>query len=173
MSNYSNVSAIGSVSGAGSSVFVRAASTLLLVLTIASSGIADQSTIIGPSADVQQPKISASTSTQPVIPAYVTASILQRLDALLNDFPAMRSQITDAGRFALTLPSTIAMPQIWTDGETEVAFEWISGAKHAAVTFEGDGGYGYATRQGAQFIPGDVTGKIGGSPPEDLFNYIA
>jgi hypothetical protein len=66
----------------------------------------------------------------------------------------MHSQITDARKFALTLPTTVTIPEIWTDGETEVGFEWVSGTNHAVVTFEGDGGYGYATRQGDKFVPG-------------------
>jgi hypothetical protein len=97
--------------------------------------------------------------------------------AMLRDFetahPSLSAQIADARTFVATLPSNIDAPQIWTDGEGEILFEWIKGNHHAAVSFEGDGEFGYALRLGSRFVPGTHNGRCGGMLPIDLLRYLA
>lgn len=102
-----------------------------------------------------------------------TNDILGDLIALQSDHPGMVAQFKDARRFAAALPSGLENPQVWTDGDTEVVLEWIKGDWHAVVSFEGGGEFGYAMRQGSQFIPGEQVGNCDRALPSDLLKYIA
>jgi hypothetical protein len=100
-------------------------------------------------------------------------TILGKLLSLKRAFPGMSAQIADAQRFAAELPIEVATPSVWTDGECEVVFEWISGSKHAVVSFEGDGEFGYTMKHGNRFLPGSFPGNSLSTPPSDLISYLA
>lgn len=62
-------------------------------------------------------------------------------------------------------------PDIWSD-EGEITFEWIAGLKHAIVTFDGDGRYGYALRHGDAFRAGEEGDPLPDVFPADLRKYL-
>jgi hypothetical protein len=99
--------------------------------------------------------------------------ILQKLDVIEKANPSMASQIADARKFASALPSGLTVPRAWTDGESEVVLEWINGEKHAIVSFEGDGEFGYAMRQGDRFAPGSSPNNVEVAALDDLIDYLA
>lgn len=99
--------------------------------------------------------------------------ILQNLDVIEKANPSMASQIADARKFAAALPSGLTVPRAWTDGESEVVLEWIKGEKHAIVSFEGDGEFGYAMRQGDRFSPGSSPNNVEVAALDDLIDYLA
>ncbi len=101
------------------------------------------------------------------------ANVISALNELEARHPLLAAQFSDARKLGSALPAGFAIPRIWTDGETEVVFEWISKVRHAVVSFEGDGGFGYAMRQGSRFVPGAQSGNCADAPPLDLLNYIA
>jgi hypothetical protein len=103
---------------------------------------------------------------------HTSSNILNTLRILESAHPLIVAQFSDARKFAAALPDGITTPQISTDGETEVVFEWISGERHAVVSFEGDGEFGYAMRQGSRFIPGGQLGKSDDILPTDLLKYV-
>jgi hypothetical protein len=98
--------------------------------------------------------------------------ILVRLGEILQKYPAVAKQVSDARIFSVKLPALVARPLVWSDGETEVALEWINHEKHAIVTFEGDGEFGYAMRETDRFVPGKVVGQANAGPPDDLLRYF-
>ncbi|MCZ7974378.1 hypothetical protein O9X80_07730 [Agrobacterium salinitolerans] len=63
-------------------------------------------------------------------------------------------------------------PSIWSD-EGEVTFEWIREGKHAVVTFDRDGLYGYAMLVGGRFVPGATDMPSPGAIPPDLAAYLS
>jgi hypothetical protein len=80
---------------------------------------------------------------------------------------------SEALHFLAKLSADSGRPSIWTDSETEIVFEWISGSRHAIVSFEGEGEYGYAIKtEGGRFVPGAFRGDPKGSLPVDLLEYI-
>ncbi len=79
---------------------------------------------------------------------------------------------SEALHFLAKLSAESARPTIWTDSETEIVFEWINGPKHAVVSFEGDGEFGYALKADGRFVPGAFRGDPRGSLPADLSEYI-
>ncbi len=99
--------------------------------------------------------------------------ILQKLDVLEKANPLMASQTADARKIASALPSGLMVPRAWTDGESEVVLEWIKGEKHAIVSFEGDGEFGYAMRQGDRFAPGSSPNNVEEAALDDLIDYLA
>jgi len=104
----------------------------------------------------------------------VAINILQNLDLIEKANPGMLPQIRDVRKFALALPWGLTMiPRIWTDGESEVVLEWIKGDKHAIVSFEGAGDFGYAMRQGERFAPGTSPNDIDVAAFDDLVEYLA
>jgi hypothetical protein len=103
--------------------------------------------------------------------AAVTA--FHRLRDFEAAYPSLSTQIADARSFAAALPSNIDAPQIWTDGEGEILFEWLNRNRHAAVSFEGDGEFGYAMKVGSRFVAGAYTGKPDGIFPVDLLRYLS
>jgi hypothetical protein len=107
--------------------------------------------------------------------APVSSTSLQvnkKLDKLATEHPSMASQVHDARKFASLLPPSISTPRIWTDGETEVTFEWNRGHQQAVVSFEGDGQFGYAMKQGRKFVPGSSPNEIGAAALDDLIEYL-
>ncbi len=80
--------------------------------------------------------------------------------------------LMDAARFSFAIGKDVMSPAIWcADGE--VAFEWITSDKHAIVSFDGDGTFGYAMRVSDSFEPGAIES---GSPdlfPDDLRRYLS
>jgi hypothetical protein len=113
---------------------------------------------------------SGHTETK-VTPNSVT-QIIKELTSLALLHPKMRPQIADAKAFASSLFARIRLPSVWTDGEVEVVFEWIEGEKHAVVSFEGGGTFGYTLREGDRFNPGRYPGHLGLPAPLDLIQYV-
>ena len=85
----------------------------------------------------------------------------------------MAAQVAGARKFVAMIPAGLAAPRVWTDGETEVVFEWIANEKHAIVSFERDGNFGYAMLHGDQFEPGSSANSIDAASIEDLVTYLS
>jgi hypothetical protein len=94
------------------------------------------------------------------------------LNKILATYPSMSVQVQCARSFIAALPSWVRQPVAWTDGETEVVFEWIFEDKHAVVSFDEDGEFGYTMRSGTRFVPGASIG-LGPTAPDDLLAYLA
>ncbi len=116
------------------------------------------------------PQLISLDATNTLFAASDVFNILQNLETA---HPSMAAQVADARAFATALPPELVAPQISTDGEGEILFEWIKDERHAAVTFEGDGEFGYAMRRGSRFVPGAQTGKCADRLPIDLLRYLA
>jgi len=100
--------------------------------------------------------------------------LARRLRKMKLQYPLMQKQFDDAIEFAEGFPDTLLAPSVWTDNEAEVVLEWILPEKrHAVISFEGDGQFGYALRFGDQFFPGKASGRKPFSPPSDLVRYIS
>lgn len=97
---------------------------------------------------------------------------LLRLELLAKDYPNLTANIDDARSFARAMPFDLPRPNIWTDKETEVAFEWKNNSRHAMVSFEGNQSFGYALRRGNRFVPGAFPGDLTAGVPRDLLNYL-
>jgi hypothetical protein len=94
----------------------------------------------------------------------------------VTEFSASTDRLSGAASEALhflaKLSADSARPSIWTDSETEIVFEWINGPRHAVVSFEGDGEFGYAIKTDGRFVPGAFRGDPRGSIPADLLEHI-
>ncbi len=157
--------------------------TLLVLTTLPTSSIGRLQTVQlgGKNSSVAQ--YFSKLSEGSAIPARLFAlegprsdtasAFLDALNALASAHPSMASQFADAQKFSSALPSGLATPHVWTDGDTEVVLEWISGERHAVVSFEGDGNFGYAMKQGSRFNPGQQSGNCDRPLPTDLLKYIA
>jgi hypothetical protein len=99
-------------------------------------------------------------------------SVLSELHELERAYPLMASAVDDARKIAYGMPWDFPKPDVWTDGDSEVAFEWKHGVKHAMMSFEGDGIFGYAMRQENRFVPGSSSGDLAAGFPDDLRNYL-
>jgi hypothetical protein len=97
---------------------------------------------------------------------------LLKIDAMEIDYPNLRANFLDARKFANSLPYDLAKPDIWTDEDSEVAFEWKGAGRHALASFEGNGSFGYAMRRGDRFVPGAFPGDLKNGIPRDLVNYL-
>lgn len=62
-------------------------------------------------------------------------------------------------------------PEVWSD-EGEVAFEWKTPEKHAMVSFDGDGYYGYAMLIDNRFKAGAQEMPMANTIPSDLREYL-
>jgi hypothetical protein len=102
-----------------------------------------------------------------------TINILRNLSVIEKANSSVAAQIADARKFASALPLGLAVPRIWTDGDSEVVFEWIKGEKHAIVSFEGGGNFGYAMKRGDRFEPGVSPNDINVAVFDDLNDYLA
>jgi hypothetical protein len=98
--------------------------------------------------------------------------VLVKLEALAKSHPDIIANISDARTFAKSLPPDLLRPEVWTDDETEVAFEWKDSTRHAMVSFEGNNSFGYAMRRGNRFTPGSFPGDLKAGIPRDLVNYL-
>jgi hypothetical protein len=129
--------------------------------------------------------LSAAKDVSPVGVHYVSISrisdllnstaiyALLKLESLANSYPNLIDNIDDARIFAKSLPGDLVRPEIWTDAESEIAFEWKHGSHHAMVSFEGNGSFGYAIRRGNRFVPGAFPGDLKAGIPRDLVNYLS
>jgi len=89
-------------------------------------------------------------------------------------YPAMSAQFDDAILFAKTFDDSLIQPSVWTDNETEVVLEWLFPPKrHAFISFEGDGEFGYALRHQDRFVPGSCSGAKPFHVPLDLIHYLS
>jgi hypothetical protein len=79
--------------------------------------------------------------------------------------------LKDAGKFYSHIRDLDWQPDIWSD-DGEIAFEWMKNDKHAIVSFDGDGKYGYAMLHGASFQPGHVIDPEPDIFPDDLMEYL-
>jgi hypothetical protein len=110
-----------------------------------------------------------STPPQPDAPPL----LVERLQAMKSEYPAMSAQFEDAILFAKLFDDGLAQPAIWTDNETEVVLEWmLPKGRHAVVSFEGDSEFGYALRFGDKFVPGEMSGLKPFRLPDDLSRYL-
>jgi hypothetical protein len=98
--------------------------------------------------------------------------VLLKLESLEKNYPNLIANIDDARNFAKSMPFDLPRPNIWTDKETEVAFEWKDNSRHAMVSFEGNQSFGYALRRGNRFVPGAFPGDLSAGIPRDLVNYL-
>ncbi|WNV09597.1 hypothetical protein [Tardiphaga sp. 709] len=87
--------------------------------------------------------------------------------------PSLQNAAAEAAQFLLHLKASVPRPLIWSDDASEIVFEWMLGDRHAVVSFEGDGEFGYAMKIGGRFVPGRHRGNPNGPTPVDLANYIA
>lgn len=105
-----------------------------------------------------------------------------QIRTLLNEISSLRAMqaaggvmascFVDAFEFAGALPWDIPSPSVWTDGESEVVFEWIGARDHAVVSLEGGGLLGYTYKKDNEFIPGQVRSAGSNKMPADLEVYL-
>ncbi len=79
--------------------------------------------------------------------------------------------LADAAKFYEHVKALSWQPIIWGD-DGEIAFEWIDGERHAIVSFDGGGRYGYALRRGESFKAGTVPDPTPETLPADLRDYL-
>lgn len=79
--------------------------------------------------------------------------------------------VEDAAPFYDLIKDMKWQPKIWSD-DGEVAFEWKQGQKHAIVSFDGDGGYGYAMLAQDRFRAGSQNMPAANTMPSDLKDYL-
>lgn len=84
---------------------------------------------------------------------------------------ADRDLLNDASAFYGLTKNLDWKPDIWAD-DGEIAFEWLKGDRHAIVSFDGDGTYGYAMKVGDRFVPGEVPSPDAYILPDDLKAYV-
>jgi hypothetical protein len=182
ISNYSTASFAPHPSGLAALIGGVAAASVLVWLPLPAPIPHDQSSLVRLNERFLSARtpwvVKGSPSPSPLVEVAQTkidtaANVVSALNDLEARHPLLAAQFSDARKLGSVLPAGFAIPAIWTDGETEVVFEWIGKAHHAVVTFEGDGEFGYAMRQGSRFTPGAQSGKCADAPPPDLLNYIA
>lgn len=99
---------------------------------------------------------------------------------LQNAFAALHSRLPNADRdlieeaapFFDLIKDLDWQPNIWSD-EGEVAFEWKTPEKHAIVSFDGDGYYGYAMLVNDRFRAGAQDMPLANTIPSDLKDYLS
>jgi hypothetical protein len=97
-----------------------------------------------------------------------------RLEGAEQSYPEMSAQFADAISFAASFDDRLLQPAIWTDNESEVVLEWIlPDGRHAVVSFEGDGEFGYTLLTGGRFVPGLCSGTKPFRVPFDLVRYLS
>lgn len=169
-------------------VGIRSSNAAPMILFVVAAGIATQAfdflpINISSTAKNFEHMAVASTSVganrddaivaRPIIDAPSSLGSLLNLEPIASTHPALASQFADAKKFAYSLPSDLSLPRVWTDGETEVALEWIAGEKHAIASFEGGGNFGYAMRRGNEFVPVASSNNIDEASLGDLIQYLA
>jgi hypothetical protein len=112
---------------------------------------------------------NAETDTE--APTYLDWAV-KRVTDISATSDRLSGAASEALRFLAKLSADSPRPSIWTDSETEIVFEWIDGPRHAVVSFEGDGEFGYAIKADGLFVPGAFRGDPKGSLPADLSEYI-
>ena len=171
ISNYSSPASVGSSS---SKVFALASALAVPFLVVqATQGCRANNVVVE----------STAIPYSSLAPRFVTLGnsdllnstaiyVLAKLHALERDYPRMKANVDDARVFAKSLPFDVRRPDVWTDDDTEVAFEWKRATIHALVSFEGDRSFGYAMRRGKRFVPGSFPGDLTAGVPRDLLNYL-
>ncbi|OHV80070.1 hypothetical protein LCM4579_23085 [Ensifer sp. LCM 4579] len=81
------------------------------------------------------------------------------------------SLLDDAAQFYTLVKDLAWAPSIWAD-EGEIGFEWIRGDKHAIVSIDGGGSYGYTLLRGEAFEPGAYEDPRVSFLPQDLREYL-
>lgn len=84
---------------------------------------------------------------------------------------ADKDLLADAANFYDSIQAMSWKPAIWSD-EGEIAFEWKTGGKHAIVSFDGGGTYGYAMLMDGKFRAGAVELPAPNVVPSDLLAYL-
>ena len=102
-----------------------------------------------------------------------SSPLISELQMLAAKHPSMLNQIRDAMKFAVHVPFGLRQPLIWVDDENEIVFEWRFSDRHAVVSFEGDGVFGYALLKGDRFVPGQHRGDLNSPLPSDLASYLS
>lgn len=77
----------------------------------------------------------------------------------------------EAAQFHVLMKNLNWQPDIWGD-DGEIAFEWIRDDKHAIVSFDGGGRFGYTLLRGDTFEPGIHEDPPVGFLPQDLREYL-
>jgi hypothetical protein len=77
----------------------------------------------------------------------------------------------DAATFIGLITSLKWQPKVWKD-EGEIGIEWISAGKHAIVSIEGDGLFGYAMLRDGVFHSGEERDPPVTTLPADLRDYL-
>lgn len=62
-------------------------------------------------------------------------------------------------------------PRVWSD-VGEIGIEWHGNGKHAFISIEGDGRYGYMMLKDGSFVAGDVPDPEVSFFPDDLRRYL-
>lgn len=97
----------------------------------------------------------------------------QKAYAELHDVipEADQELLADAASFYDAIQTLSWKPVIWSD-EGEVAFEWKAAEKHAIVSFDGGGTYGYAMLVNGKFKAGEFELPAPDTVPSDLLAYL-
>lgn len=77
----------------------------------------------------------------------------------------------DAARFLEVIKCLEWQPAVWK-GDGEIGIEWIGRGKHAVVSIEGDGRYGYTMLFGETFVAGEIADPEVNTLPDDLRHYL-
>ena len=104
-------------------------------------------------------------------PPYL-ATALQRVNQIAEASQVLNPAADEARSFLTKLTSSTPRPTIWSDDESEIVFEWLNSDRHAIVSFEGDGSFGYALKMGDRFVPGSFVGSLASGLPSDLLDYL-
>jgi hypothetical protein len=85
----------------------------------------------------------------------------------------LKRALSDALTFAALLPADAPVANISTAEDGEIIIEWRIKDRHAVVSFDGDGMFGYAMLIGDSYKPGSKEAKLGdGTIPSDLADYL-
>lgn len=139
----------------------------ILVLGLYSSVILSSSSLAAPAG------VSSRSTNAEKLWLATSHRIDFELRRLSDSAPGLGPAFRDASLLAAAFPADLPMPAVWSDGSSEVVFEWSFGGKHAAITVEGDGRFGCTMRVGDRFVPSNSDGIVASGAPQDLISYLA